>query len=487
MDYRRTRAFLCGTFVAALLLPLGPAQAQTARQEPPPKILLDQSPRAIEYQLNRLSNGELMRVERKEDDPKYRLVYYALLTRKGLGREYFDEALAALTRMDRTSQTQILFEGLSKVRADDNDTAAKLLRVLFAQPVETLKKQREVFAQTVETSTGPHVLEGAYGAMMLADAAPQPAWQLAAKHEGHLALLLRSVPVLTSAPAASGAQAVRAKLFQPVAALLKETTDPATRTAAIAALGSTRGDSEAFQILSAELIQSTDAETRGAAVRSLLQIPQTAWPPGQVEPLARAIVAMVAKAAPQQRTEPSTIEAIHLAERLTEGLPEESKRAVRRELRALGVQVVRIQTVPEEMTYDLKWFVVEAGKPVQIVLFNPDAMTHNIVVGQPGTLKEIGMAATSMTLSTDPKAKPYVPEIPAILAATPLVNWGETERLGFSAPKEPGEYVYVCTFPGHWVRMYGVMLVVDNLEAWEANPRVPKDPMTEQPFPAQRK
>jgi azurin len=196
---------------------------------------------------------------------------------------------------------------------------------------------------------------------------------------------------------------------------------------------------------------------------------------------------MVVKAAPQQRTEPSTIEAIHLAERLTEGLPEESKRAVRRELRALGVQVVRIQTVPEEMTYDLKWFVVEAGKPVQIVLFNPDAMTHNIVVGQPGTLKEIGMAATSMTLSTDPKAKPYVPEIPAILAATPLVNWGETERLGFSAPKEPGEYVYVCTFPGHWVRMYGVMLVVDNLEAWEANPRVPKDPMTEQPFPAQRK
>jgi len=32
-----------------------------------------------------------------------------------------------------------------------------------------------------------------------------------------------------------------------------------------------------------------------------------------------------------------------------------------------------------------------------------------------------------------------------------------------------------------------VILVVDNLEAWEANPRVPKDPMTEQPFPAQRK
>jgi hypothetical protein len=35
--------------------------------------------------------------------------------------------------------------------------------------------------------------------------------------------------------------------------------------------------------------------------------------------------------------------------------------------------------------------------------------------------------------------------------------------------------------------MYGVMLVVDNLEAWESNPRVPKDPMTDQPFATQRK
>jgi hypothetical protein len=31
------------------------------------------------------------------------------------------------------------------------------------------------------------------------------------------------------------------------------------------------------------------------------------------------------------------------------------------------------------------------------------------------------------------------------------------------------------------------MVVVENLEAWEANPRVPKDPMTDQPFPAQRR
>ena len=79
--------------------------------------------------------------------------------------------------------------------------------------------------------------------------------------------------------------------------------------------------------------------------------------------------------------------------------------------------------------FDLKWFAVEAGKPVQIVLSNPDAMSHNLLVGKPGSLKEVGTAATAMPLSADPKAKPYVPDSPLVLQATRLLNWAETERL----------------------------------------------------------
>ena len=487
MDHRRTPSFVGSCCLCAVLAAAVPVRAQTGVAPPAPKILLDSSPRAIEYQLNRLSNDELMRVERKEDEPRYRLVYYALLTRKGLGREYLDEALGALTKMDNASTTAVLLEGLSKVRADDDETSGKLVRVLLTQPAATLKTQRELLAQTIDKSTSPRVLQGAYGALMLVDGSPQPAWDLAVKHDGHLVALLRSIPLLASAPEAAKAQAIRQNLFEPVAAVLKQTTDAATKTAAIAALGSTRADAATFQILATELTQSTETVSRAAAIQSLLQIPQAAWPAGQVEPLARAILAMVAKAEPKQRTEASMTEAIHLAERLADALPEESKRALKRDLRGLGVRVVRIQTVPEEMIYDLKWFVVEAGKPVQIVLVNPDAMSHNLVVGQPGSLKDIGTAAMTMTPTADPKAKPYVPDIPAVLQATRLLNWGEMDRLSFSAPTQPGEYVYVCTFPGHWVRMYGVMLVVDNLEAWESNPRVPKDPMTDQPFASQRK
>ncbi len=123
-------------------------------------------------------------------------------------------------------------------------------------------------------------------------------------------------------------------------------------------------------------------------------------------------------------------------------LPDEPRRAVRRDLRALGVQVVRIQTLPEKLSFDLKWFVVEAGKPVQIVLFNPDAMPHNLIVSRPGSLEAVGTAGGAMPMPTDPDAKAFVPDSPAVLFSTKLVKEGETERLGFTAPKEPGEYVY---------------------------------------------
>ena len=453
------------------------AQA-SARQEPPPRILLDQSPRAIEYQLGRLTNAELARVERKENDVRYRLVYYALLTRKGMGREFFDEALAALTKMDKASPARVLMEALPKVRDGDEETSARLLRVLFGQPADALRKERDRFARVPEKAASPFVLRGAYGAMLIADGNPDAAWQAAAARDGHLVELLRSVPLLP-AP-------VSASLAGRIETLIGETRDAAVRAAALGAIGWARPDAATFTLLGREIVQGTDPEMRAAAIRSLDRIPRPSWPAGEIEPLARAIVTGLQKTAPDQRTEPAAIEAMQVGDELAAALPEESGRSVRRDLRALGVKVVRIETVPEQMAFDLKWFVVEAGKPVQIVLYNPDAMSHNLVVGKPGSLKEIGTAAAAMTVSPDPAAKPYVPEIPVVLQATRLLNWGESERLNFAAPDQPGEYVYVCTFPGHWVRMYGIMLVVANLEAWEANRTVPTDPMTGKPLGSQR-
>lgn len=122
--------------------------------------------------------------------------------------------------------------------------------------------------------------------------------------------------------------------------------------------------------------------------------------------------------------------------------------------------VINIRSVKEEMKFDKKEFTVKAGKPVVLVFENPDAMQHNIVIGKQKSMEIIGNASDKMITQKDAAEKGYVPAIPQVLAATPLVNPNETYRLKFTAPTDPGNYPYVCTFPGHWRLMFGTMKVV---------------------------
>jgi uncharacterized cupredoxin-like copper-binding protein len=472
-----------GAILGALLIAAAPLASQDVER---PKILLDQSVRAVEYQLGRLTDDQLLLVERKPDDVKYRPIYIALLTRKSTSRDVRDEALAVVTKLDRSSPPQVLIEALGKVPADDAVAAGKVLAMLFGQPAAALRQQRDMLVATIEKASEPFVLRGAYGATLIADGSADAAWQTAAKHDGHLVHLLRGVADL---PAAA-VEPLKADLAGRIAALVSESPDAGVRAGAIAALASIRRDAATFTLLSQQVIAppaGSGADVRAAAIRGLQMIPENVWPAAAIEPLARAVVALIRQAAPDQRTEPAIVDAVQLAERLTAALPADTRITIRRELRGLSVQIVRIQTLPERMEYDLNWFAAEAGKPVQIVLFNPDAMPHNIIVGKPGSLRDIGTAATGMPMPSDPDTKPFVPDSPLVLAATKLVTEGETAHLSFTAPAAPGEYVFLCTFPGHWVRMYGVMLVVENLEAWEAKPTTPLDPVTNQPFASQRK
>ena len=119
-----------------------------------------------------------------------------------------------------------------------------------------------------------------------------------------------------------------------------------------------------------------------------------------------------------------------------------------------------IKSVKEAMSYDKKEFTVTAGKTVELIFENPDAMQHNLVIGKPKSLEIIGKAATKMITQKDALQKSYIPNIPQIIASTPLVNSEGSYKLTFKAPDVVGDYPYVCTFPGHWSIMNGVMKVV---------------------------
>lgn len=128
--------------------------------------------------------------------------------------------------------------------------------------------------------------------------------------------------------------------------------------------------------------------------------------------------------------------------------------------RQKGLQTVRIGAVPERLLFTKDKFEVEAGQPVRLIFTNPDATEHNLLILDEGTpVEEIGLAANDMARSPEGAKKNYIPADKRILHATKLLKTGRSETLRFVAPKKPGKYPFVCTFPGHWTVMQGVMTV----------------------------
>lgn len=124
--------------------------------------------------------------------------------------------------------------------------------------------------------------------------------------------------------------------------------------------------------------------------------------------------------------------------------------------------VIHIKTVQNEMKYDITEFVVEAGQQVELVLENIDFMQHNLVIVKPGQKDKVGEAADKLAADPQGAQLQYVPRMGEVLFATALVDPEQTVTLRFIAPNKAGEYPFICTFPGHWRIMQGVMKVVVN-------------------------
>jgi len=47
-----------------------------------------------------------------------------------------------------------------------------------------------------------------------------------------------------------------------------------------------------------------------------------------------------------------------------------------------------------------------------------------------------------------------------VLAHTKLLGPGESDTISFAAPRKPGVYTYICSFPGHYtIGMKGTLTV----------------------------
>jgi azurin len=115
---------------------------------------------------------------------------------------------------------------------------------------------------------------------------------------------------------------------------------------------------------------------------------------------------------------------------------------------------LQIASVANTMAYDKTKLTVKAGDPVHLVLTNHSTMAilpHNWVLVKPG-------AEAAVALGGLPKGEEggYITPGPDVLAFTPLAGPGKTTEVTFTAPPA-GRYPYVCTVPGHYMMMKGIL------------------------------
>jgi azurin len=119
-------------------------------------------------------------------------------------------------------------------------------------------------------------------------------------------------------------------------------------------------------------------------------------------------------------------------------------------------------TANDSMKFNLARLEVTAGQDVTVSLTNMGnmpkvAMGHNwVLLKKEADIKAFNDAAV-MAGATD-----YVPAALAsqVIAHTKLLGPKQSDEVKFKAPMEPGEYVFLCSFPAHYLSgMKGVLVV----------------------------
>jgi len=125
------------------------------------------------------------------------------------------------------------------------------------------------------------------------------------------------------------------------------------------------------------------------------------------------------------------------------------------------VAKMKLGVIPGTMKFDKAELTCKAGQKVVILFQNERCpLQHNFLLLKPGTRDAVGALADKMLADPEGLKKQYCPETDAILAkGSKLIGIGQNELIEFTAPAEAGEYPYICTFPGHWRLMNGVLKV----------------------------
>lgn len=119
-------------------------------------------------------------------------------------------------------------------------------------------------------------------------------------------------------------------------------------------------------------------------------------------------------------------------------------------------------TANDKMKFDLTAFEVKPGQQVSVTLTNvgtsPKAsMGHNFILLKQNTSVQKFLDEGSMHAAQNYIAPEFAKDV---IASTKLLGPGESDTITFTAPFVPGDYVFLCAFPGHYASgMHGIMSV----------------------------
>jgi putative heme-binding domain-containing protein len=100
-----------------------------------------------------------------------------------------------------------------------------------------------------------------------------------------------------------------------------------------------------------------------------------------------------------------------------------------------------------------------AGETLALTFVNPDVIPHNWVLVRPGRLAAVGGLADGLIADPEAVARHYVPKTDDVVAYADITEPGGRQTIHFTLPDSPGRYPFLCTFPGHWKLMNGVLVV----------------------------
>ena len=131
-----------------------------------------------------------------------------------------------------------------------------------------------------------------------------------------------------------------------------------------------------------------------------------------------------------------------------------------------SLKAQQMKTIEMDGTDNMKFTVTEItaepGQKIHVELttvseYPKAAMAHNFVLLQ-ANADATEVANTSARAVENEYIAPSMTD--QIIAYTGMAGGGETVEVTFTAPEEPGEYEYICTFPGHYSGgMKGTLIV----------------------------